>query len=145
MPQLAGPLGALSAQVPRLWPDGMVQAPVQQSPFVAQASPACTQNDDASQWPPLQSPEQQAALVVHALPRVEHDVLSAVQVPLLPHAWLQHCEPAVHARPSDWQAGYWQKPFVQSELQQSPFALQEAPSWRHVPVPAPPPNTSGDR
>jgi hypothetical protein len=106
MPQLAGPLGALAAHVPRLWPVAMVQEPVQQSAFAAHASPPCAQKEDASQWPPLQSPEQHAPFEVQALPTVEQDELSAVQVPLVPHAWPQHCEPAVHARPSDWQEGY---------------------------------------
>ena len=79
----------------------MVQAPVQQSPFAAHASPACTQNDDDWQVPPEQSPEQHAALDEQALPIVEHVVLSGVQVPLVPQVWLQHWPLDVHGRLSD--------------------------------------------
>jgi hypothetical protein len=105
MPQLAGPLGALAAQVPMVWPLGMVHEPVQQSPFAAHASPACTQNEEAWQVPPEQSPEQQAPSVAHALPMVLHAPLSGVHVPLVPQVWLQHCALAVQARLSDWQLG----------------------------------------
>ena len=38
-PQFAGPLGADAAQVPIVWPLASVHEPVQQSPFVAHASP----------------------------------------------------------------------------------------------------------
>jgi hypothetical protein len=102
---LAAPLGAEPAQTPMVWPPGMVHAPVQQSAPVAQASPGCTQNEDAWQVPPEQSPEQQVALEEQVLPMVEHCVLSAVHVPPAPHVWLQHWPFEVQESPSDWQAG----------------------------------------
>ncbi len=104
MPQLAAPGGGLVAQVPSDWPLATVQVPVQQSPLVAQASPGCTQNDEAWQVPPAQSPEQHDALDVQALPRVEHVGLSVAHLPPV-HVWLQHCPSAVHAVPSEWHAG----------------------------------------
>jgi hypothetical protein len=105
MPQLAGPLGAEPAHVPIVCPAAMVHAPVQQSPLFAQASPGCTQNDDAWQVPPEQRPEQHEALDVHALPIVLHVVLSGVHVWLVPHVWLQHWPFDVHGRLSEAQAG----------------------------------------
>ncbi len=78
---------------------------MQQSPFEAQASSACTQNDDAWQVPPEQRPEQQVALEEQAFPMVEHVVLSGVQVPPAPHVWLQHWPFEVQGSLSDWHAG----------------------------------------
>jgi hypothetical protein len=83
----------------------MVQVPVQQSPFAAQASPGCTQNEEAWQVPPEQSPEQQLALEEQTLPIVEHVVLSGVQVPFVPQVWLQHWAFAVQGSLSDSHAG----------------------------------------
>jgi hypothetical protein len=83
----------------------MSQAPVQQSPFAAQASPGWAQNDDDWHVPPEQRPEQQAALEEHALPRVEHAASSGVQVPPLPQVWLQHWAFEVQGSLSDWHAG----------------------------------------
>jgi hypothetical protein len=102
---LAGPLGAEAAHVPMVWPLAMVHVPVQQSAFVAHASPGCTQNEDDWQVPLAHRPEQQLALEVHALPIVAHELLSGVHVPLAPHAWLQHWPFAVHGLLSDWHAG----------------------------------------
>jgi hypothetical protein len=104
-PQLAGPPGADAAQVPSVWPLAMVHEPVQQSPFVAHASPGWTQNDDDWHVPPEQSPEQQLVLEEQALPIVEQVVLSAVQVPPAPQTWLQHWLLEVQGSVSDWQAG----------------------------------------
>jgi hypothetical protein len=67
-----------------------LHAPVQQSPFATHASPGCAQNEDDWHVPPEQRPEQQVALDEHALPMVEHAALSGVQVPPVPHVWLQH-------------------------------------------------------
>ena len=89
LPQLAGPLGAEVAQVPIVGPDAMVQLPVQQSPFATHASPGCAQNEEDWHVPPEQKPEQQLAPDVHALPMVEHVVLSGLHAPPL-HVWLQH-------------------------------------------------------
>ena len=71
--------------MPTDWPVAIVHAPVQQSPFAAHVSPGCTQNEDGWQVPPEHSPEQHVAPEEHALPTVEHVVLSGVHVPLLPH------------------------------------------------------------
>jgi hypothetical protein len=102
---LAGPPGADAAQVPIVWPLAMVHVPVQQSPLAAHASPGCAQNDDSWHVPPEQRPEQQVELEEHALPMVEHIVLSGVQVPFVPQVWLQHWAPAVHGSLSDSHAG----------------------------------------
>jgi hypothetical protein len=83
----------------------MVHEPVQQSPLLAHASPGCTQNEDGWQVPPEQRPEQHCELDVHALPIVEHVVLSGVHVPFEPHVWLQHWPLAVHGLLSDWHVG----------------------------------------
>src|SRR5579859_2207205 len=122
----------------------MVHEPVQQSPLATHASPGCAQNDDDWHVPPEQRPEQQSELALHALPTVAHVVLSATHAPAV-HVWLQHCVPEVQGRLSDRHCGYWQKPFAQSALQQSPFVLHDAPSCKQLPVPGPPPNTSGTR
>jgi hypothetical protein len=102
---LAGPLGAVAAHVPMVWPAAMVHVPVQQSALVAHASLGCTQNEDDWHAPPEHNPEQHAALDVHALPIVAHVLLSAVHVPFAPQVWLQHCPFAVHGPLSDWHAG----------------------------------------
>jgi hypothetical protein len=53
---------------------------LQQSEPVAQASPACPQNDDAWHVPLLaQRPEQQSAAAAQWLPRVAHVALSEAQ------------------------------------------------------------------
>jgi hypothetical protein len=104
-PQLAAPVGGDPAHVPMDCPAAIVHVPVQQSELVAQASPACTQNEDDWHVPAEQRPEQHAALDVHALPIVEHVLLSGVHVPVAPQVWLQHCPFAVHGLLSDWHDG----------------------------------------
>jgi hypothetical protein len=54
--------------------------------------------------PPEQNPEQQVPPAVHALPTVEHVVLSGLQVPLL-HVWLQHWPLVVQAVLSERHCG----------------------------------------
>ena len=54
-------------QVPRFWPEAMLQTPVQQSVPAWHTSPVCWQNDDGWHVPFVQSPEQQGVLP-HGLP-----------------------------------------------------------------------------
>ena len=84
--------------------------------------------------PPLQSPEQQSALVVQALPSVLHIELSAAHLPPV-HEPLQHWLFAVHATPSEMQVGKPHAPLLQTLLQQLAFALHVAPSIEHPPSP----------
>jgi hypothetical protein len=83
-PQLAAPLGAVAAHTPMACPAAIVHEPVQQSPFVAQASPGCTQKDDAWHVPPEQRPEQHCAFDAQWLPMVPHVALSGVHAPFEP-------------------------------------------------------------
>jgi hypothetical protein len=101
-PQLAGPPGALTAQVPRREPVGRLQVPTQQSASVEQASPLWMQNEDPWHLPPLHRPEQQSPFAPQVLPSVAQVVFSALHVPPV-HCWLQ----------------------------QSPFTEQPAPSAAH--------------
>ena len=54
--------------------------------------------------PCLHEREQQSALCVHALPRVRHDALSGVHVPLAPQRPPQQSGSALHGSPSEAQA-----------------------------------------
>jgi hypothetical protein len=85
----------LSEQVPMLWPEAMLQRPVQQSPFWEHASPAWPHHDEGWHVPPAQRCEQHSAPLWHALPSVEHAAVSAAHLPPL-QLWLQHCALAVH-------------------------------------------------
>jgi hypothetical protein len=137
MPQLAGPLGAFTAQVPSVLPAPIVHVPVQQSPPVAHASPACPQKDAAWQVPPLQREEQHCMPEVQPLPSVLQVVLREAHLPAV-HVWLQQSPFDVQAWPSDVHAGYAQSEPVQSPLQQSPFEVHADPNFRQLPRGAPP-------
>jgi hypothetical protein len=141
MPQLAGPPGGVEEHVPSVLPLPTEHVPVQQSAAVAQASPACPQKDDAWHAPLTQSPEQQCALDVHALPRVAQLGLSAAHLPPM-QLWPQQSLFTLQPKPSDVHAGYAHIPRLQSPPQQSPFVAQAEPNLRQ-PAPPAPVKTSG--
>jgi len=141
-PQLAGPPGALAAQVPTAWFAAMLHVPVQQPEPTEQASPGCAQKEDAWHVPlAAQCFEQHVASEVQLLPTVEQLELRAVHVPPA-QFWLQHWPLDVHAALSAVHAGYWHTPLTQSALQQSPFAVHPAPSLRQAPLPVKTPGKS---
>jgi hypothetical protein len=129
--QLAEPLGG-GPHVPSVCPDATLQVPVQQSLAVWQASPCCTQNEEAWQVPPLQYPEQQSPATAQALPSVLQPGLSVAHAPLV-HVPLQHWAFAVHAALSAAHAGKAQAPLLHTLLQHAPFVLHALPSDAHPP------------
>jgi hypothetical protein len=94
------PIVGMAAQVPAVWPDGIMQLPLQQSPAAKQTSPRGWQPAAVvMHTPPLQFFEQQSLLALQAL-------LSVVQLPAATGA---------------------HEPLAQSPLQQSLASLQLAP------------------
>ena len=84
-------------QMPIVAPLGLVQRPPQQSRSAPQASPFCTQYEEAAaQRPPLQSFEQHSPLPAQGLPELLHVVLSGTHAPAV-HLPPQHWPSAVHA------------------------------------------------
>jgi len=120
----------------------MLHVPVQQPEPTEHASPGCAQKEDAWHVPlAAQCLEQHVASEVQLLPTVEQLELRAAHVPPA-QFWLQHWPLEVHAALSATQVGYWQTPFAQSPLQQSPFVVHPAPSLRHDPLPVKTPGKS---
>jgi hypothetical protein len=109
-----------------------VQLPVQQSVPEWHASPDWPQNEEGSQVPPLQSPEQQSPFAAHMLPSVLQVALSAAHLPPV-HVPLQHSLLLVHAVLSEAQAGKPHAPLMHEPLQHAPFAVHALPSARHPP------------
>jgi hypothetical protein len=110
-----------------------VQTPPQQSGPLAQTSPSCVQKEDAiEQCPEAHSFEQQSASCVHALPDVWHVMLSAVHVPLLPHAPLQHCAALEHAWPSETHAPMSQRPATHASEQHCSDEVHAAPARSQI-------------
>jgi hypothetical protein len=87
------------------------------------------QKDEAiEQWPVAsQSFEQQSALVVHALPDVLQDVLSAWQLPP-EHDPLQQSVPVMHAWPSEAHTCVAHLPPMHESEQQSSDPVHAAPA-----------------
>jgi hypothetical protein len=131
--QFAGPVGG-GPHVPSVAPAGTLQLPPQQSVPVWHVSPCWLQKDPCWQVPPLQRPEQQSVLEVHALPSVLHIGLSAAHRPLV-QLPLQHWLPVVHAVPSGLQLGKAQAPPVQTPLQHTELEAHALPSCVHPPSP----------
>ena len=146
--QFAAPVGG-GPQVPRPRPASLVtlQTPLQQSVPVAHTSPPWPQNEDALQWPPRQSPEQQSASAAQALPSVAQVGLSGTHLPPEQRP-LQHAALPVHARLSEVHGGRLQTPPEQAPEQHSPWLPHAAPRGeqlvplpvvRPLPVVVPPP------
>jgi hypothetical protein len=120
----------------------MLHTPVQQPEPMEHESPGCAQKDDAWHVPlAAQCFEQQVASEVQLLPTVEQLELRAVHFPPA-QFWLQHWPLDAHAALSATHAGYWHTPLTQSLLQQSPFVVHPAPSFRQDPLPVKTPGKS---
>jgi hypothetical protein len=103
-PQLAGPPGGASAQVPTVLPEGTLQMPAQQSAPAAQMSPPCPHHDEGWHVPEAHRPEQHAAPLVHELPSVVHvDEIEAHVPPV--QVCEQHCPSVLQASPTVAHAG----------------------------------------
>jgi hypothetical protein len=132
---LAGPDGAVVAQVPRAWPAGTVQEPVQQPVPTEQASPGCAQNDDAWHVPLVeQYPEAHWAADVQGLPTVALAEFSAAHFPPTQLS-LQHSPFDPQAAVSAVHVGKLHNPPTQSPLQQSALETHAALSARQAPLP----------
>jgi hypothetical protein len=116
-------------QVPSVAPAAIVQTPPQQSGPCEQASPSWMQNDDAIEQCPVasQSFEQQSPLVVHALPDVLHDVVSAWHLPP-EHEPLQQSVPVMQAWLSDAHTCVAHLPPTHESEQQSSEPLHDDPA-----------------
>jgi hypothetical protein len=136
------PMVEMAVQVPAVWPDGMVQLPLQQSPPAKQTSPSGWQPAAVvMHTPPLQFLEQQSALVVQALPSVvQPPATTGAQLPLaqLP---LQQSLPALQVALFCAQA-VAQLPETQLRPQHCTDEVQATPWARQPPtVPVVPPMT----
>jgi hypothetical protein len=107
----------------------MVQTPLQQSALIEQTSPVCTQYDGGKQMPLKQSWLQHSTLVVQALPRTAHIVLSGTQAPFeqLPP---QHCPLPVQGWLSETHVGGVQTPATHEDEQQSLATAHPAPGCK---------------
>jgi hypothetical protein len=136
------PMVGMAVQVPAVWPEGMVQLPLQQSPLAKHTSPRGWQPAAVVMHvPPLQFLEQQSALLVQALlsvvqpPATTGAQLPLAQLPLQQSlAILQLALFCVQATPH--------LPETQLRPQHCTDAVQATPSARQPPtVPVVPPRT----